>query len=203
MNNALVVNFIAPPGSGKSTIAAEVFAKLKWMSIDCELVTEFAKELVWEERNETFKDEIYIFAKQFHRLFRIKNKVKVIITDRPIILSAFYNIKYGNGQFETLNDLVLEQHNKFNNINFFLNRKKQYNSNGRNQTEEESNVISIEIKEMLNQYKIPFLTIDAVEDNIDLIIEIIKDNIEFINCDNIKGNNYMKNLLDKYGRNKR
>ena len=42
----LVVNLIAPPSAGKSTMAANIFAELKWMGIDCEIVSEFAKELV-------------------------------------------------------------------------------------------------------------------------------------------------------------
>lgn len=94
MKNTLVVNLIAAPSSGKSTLMADIFAKLKWMNIDCELVTEFAKDLVWEERTETFKDELYIFAKQNHRLFRVNGKVDVIITDRPLILTILYNNKY-------------------------------------------------------------------------------------------------------------
>lgn len=175
---AIIVNFIAAPSSGKSTLASGVFAKLKWMKIDCEIVSEFAKELVWEQRNETFKDEVYIFAKQFHRLFRVKNKVDVAITDRPIILSMYYNQKYADGQFSKLDDLVLEQHNNFNNINFFINRKKDYNPNGRNQTEQEANQMSLEIKKMLDDYNIPYIEIDGVEESVDEIVNEIIKNLE-------------------------
>ena len=38
----------ASPSSGKSTMAANVFSKLKMLGINCELVTEFAKDLVWD-----------------------------------------------------------------------------------------------------------------------------------------------------------
>ena len=169
----LVVNFIASPSSGKSTMASSVFSKLKWLGIDCELVTEFAKELVWEERNETFKNEVYIFAKQFHRIFRLKDKVQVIITDRPLILSAYYNDKYGMGQFPKLNELVLSQHNQFNNLNFFIERKKPYNPNGRNQTEKESNLMSHEIEHMLKKYDIEYNKIDGVEESIDYVVNKI------------------------------
>ncbi len=47
-HDTLVVNLLGGPGSGKSTTAADVFARLKWQDINCELVTEFAKDLVWE-----------------------------------------------------------------------------------------------------------------------------------------------------------
>lgn len=44
----IVVNLIGSPGTGKSTIASELFAKMKWEGFDVELVSEYAKELVWE-----------------------------------------------------------------------------------------------------------------------------------------------------------
>ena len=90
MKNTLVVNLLGGPGVGKSTLTAAIFAKLKDAGVDCEMASEFAKELVWEQRNETFKDELYIFAKQAHRLFRLNGKVDVVITDRPLILTCFY-----------------------------------------------------------------------------------------------------------------
>ena len=174
----LVVNLIAPPSAGKSTMAANIFAELKWMGIDCELVSEFAKELVWEQRNETFKDELYIFAKQNHRLFRVNGKVDVIITDRPIILSVFYNNKYGDKSNE-FQELVLHEHNKYENLNFYINRKKAYNPNGRNQTEEESNQFGIEILEMLDDLTdidgFPYTTISGDLEGVKFVVdEIIK-----------------------------
>ena len=102
----MVINLIGAPGTGKSTIAAELFAKMKWAGYDVELVSEYAKELVWEQRDETFKNELYLFAKQQHRMFRLNGKVKYIITDRPLILSVFYNKKYGDNS-KVFKDLVL------------------------------------------------------------------------------------------------
>ena len=47
---ALCVNLFGGPGIGKSTTAAGVFNLLKLHGIETELITEFAKDLVWEER---------------------------------------------------------------------------------------------------------------------------------------------------------
>ena len=44
LEKPLVVNLFAGPGTGKSTVAAQIFAHLKWQGFSCELVTEFAKE---------------------------------------------------------------------------------------------------------------------------------------------------------------
>ena len=66
----IVCNLFGPPGAGKSTLAAYVFAKLKMMGVNCELVTEFAKDKVWEKNNEALSNQIYIFAKQYYRMSR-------------------------------------------------------------------------------------------------------------------------------------
>lgn len=153
-------------------MAAEIFAKLKWHGIDCELVSEFAKELVWEQRHETFKDEIYIFAKQNHRLFRVNGKVNIIITDRPIILSIYYAQKYGNYQ-DTFKNLVIDEHYKYKNLNIFLNRKKPYNPNGRNQSEIESDIMAKEIKNVLIENDIDHLEFDGTQENVDVIVKSV------------------------------
>lgn len=159
----VVINLIGAPGTGKSTIASELFAMMKWRGFDVELVSEYAKELVWEQRNETFKNELYLFAKQQHRMFRLNGKVKYIITDRPLILSVLYSQKYGDGS-EAFKNLVLEEIDKFSNINIFLKRTKPYVEKGRNQTEEESNQFALEILECVKQYCDSYSVMDAKQE---------------------------------------
>ena len=178
MKDTLIVNLIASPGTGKSTTMAGVFSKLKQEGYDCEMVTEFAKELVWECRNETFKDELYLFAKQSHRLFRVNGKVDIIITDRPLILTILYNNRYGK-KSKQLDALVLSEFNEYNNLNIFLTRTKKYNPNGRNQTEAESNEISYEIENnVLKSNHIPYFKMDADLEAVDNIIKLIKNKID-------------------------
>lgn len=155
VEKTIVINLIGAPSTGKSTIASELFAKMKWAGYDVELVSEYAKELVWEERHETFKNELYLFAKQQHRMFRLSKKVKFIITDRPLILSMFYNQKYGT-KSETFNELIREEVAKYENLNFFLTRTKPYNPKGRNQTEEESDQFAKEMYSMLYEEQCSF-----------------------------------------------
>ncbi len=42
------------------------------LNINCEMALEFAKDKVWEESFKTMDDEIYIFGKQFHKIWRLK-----------------------------------------------------------------------------------------------------------------------------------
>ena len=85
----LVVNLFGAPGAGKSTGAAYIFSRLKLAGINAELVTEFAKDKVWEESKAVFQNQAYIFGKQYFRISRVQDKVDVVITDSPILLSPF------------------------------------------------------------------------------------------------------------------
>jgi hypothetical protein len=146
MKKTIVVNLFGGPGISKSTTAAGVFSLLKLHGVDCELVPEFAKDLTWEERNETLKNQIYIFGKQNHRLWRLNGKVDVIITDSPLLLSLVYS----NEEDWELTELVKKTVNEYNNYNFLLNRVKPYLPNGRSQTEEEAKAIDSNIRSMLD-----------------------------------------------------
>lgn len=128
--NTKIINFWAGPGSGKSTSAAHLFAVLKQNDYDCELVTEFAKQLVWQERHATFNDQLYILSKQNHKLETLRGKVDYIISDSPICLSLIYQPKDYYASFKSL---VWDIWNSYDNVNIFLNRTKKYNPNGRNQ----------------------------------------------------------------------
>ena len=56
----ILCNIYGGPGSGKSTSAAGVFSLLKTHGVNAELVTEFAKDLVWEGRDVTLDNQPYI-----------------------------------------------------------------------------------------------------------------------------------------------
>ena len=71
----LIVNLYGAPGAGKSTGAAYVFSQLKMHGINAELVTEFAKDKVWEESKAVFQNQAYIFGKQYFRISRVQGKV--------------------------------------------------------------------------------------------------------------------------------
>lgn len=165
MKNTIVVNLMGGPGVGKSTLTAAIFAKLKDHDVDCEMASEFAKELVWEQRNETFKDELYIFAKQAHRLFRLNGKVDVIITDRPLILTCFYA-----QNDRVLSNFCYDRFSQYHNLNYLLEREKTYNPNGRNQTEDEARGVDVGIKSVLASYDIDYTVLPGNMNTADIIV---------------------------------
>lgn len=146
----LVVNLFGAPGAGKSTGAAYIFSKLKMAGINAELITEFAKDKVWEESKEVFKNQAYIFGKQYFRISRVQDKVDVVVTDSPILLSPFYsNDSVLGDEFDAL---VTKVFNSYHSYNVFINRVKPYNAAGRFQTEEESDELSKELMTFLTNH---------------------------------------------------
>lgn len=145
----LVVNLYGGPGTGKSTMAAGIFYELKMLGINCELITEYPKDLVWEKRNNTFENQIYVFAKQFHRLFNVLNQVDVIITDSPILMYSIYDSQ----KRETLKKLIYEEHKKLWTYNVFLKRSRKYNPVGRYNSEKQAQDLDIKIRDLLTDSK--------------------------------------------------
>lgn len=152
LGNPLVVNLIGGPGVGKSTIAAGVFSSLKWSEIDCEIVTEYAKDKVWEGSHRVLEDQPYILGQQHHRQYILRDKVNVIITDSPLFLSLIYGDHWG----DAFARLTLELYNNFRNMTFVIQRNKTYNPKGRIQTEVEARALDATIKGKLDYYEIPY-----------------------------------------------
>lgn len=157
MKKPLVVGMVAGPGTGKSTTAAGVFHHLKLSGVNCELVTEFAKDLVWEGREHVLGNQVYILGKQYHRFWRLRDKVDVIVTDCPLFLSVYY----GAHMSTPFQELAIELHASFDNMTFFLERVKPYNPKGRVQTEEKARTIDRELVVLLKRYGLDYRVVRA------------------------------------------
>lgn len=166
-NETLYINLFGGPGTSKSTTAATVFGLLKLHGVECELVTEFAKDLVWEERFKTFEDQRYLFGKQHHRLWRLKDKVDIVINDAPLLLS---NVFRPETLDENFCNMVVDTINSYNNLHIFLKRIKKYNPNGRNETETQAKQLDIIIKDTLVKYNMEWIEVNG---NIEGINEIV------------------------------
>ena len=159
MKKPLVVNLTGAPGAGKSTGAAIIFAELKKLGINAELVTEFAKDKTWEHNATALSCQEYVFGKQSYRLARCRKDVDVIVTDSPLPLGLVYNDNPALDYHFTA--VVLNVFNTYENINFFINRVKPYNPKGRNQTAKESDQLSLRIKDLYKNLNIGYIEING------------------------------------------
>ena len=178
MKDTLIVNLYGGPGSGKSTGAAYLFAKLKMAGVDSEYVTEYAKDKVWEGNQEAFKCQFYITGKQAFRISRCFGKVDVIVTDSPLMLGKIYADRCG---LPILGNACVEAAKRYegHTLDVIVQRTKEYNPNGRNQTEEEARAIDVAIRNMLGHYNVRPSQIDGDDEGyaslFSLVMNALKD----------------------------
>jgi len=161
----VVINIAGGPGTGKTTVAAELFSKLKEKGYEVENVSEFAKELVWEGRNEAFDDRLYMHGEQNHRLMQMNGKLDFIITDSPLFLTSVYNSYYLKDKFpksynKMIDTVTLETFKLYNNRVFMLERNTGYKTVGRRENQKKALDIDKALVKYLKQNNIKFKTLN-------------------------------------------
>jgi len=145
-----VINIFGGPGAGKSTLAAGMYFYMKTQGHSVELVTEFAKDKVWEGSTEVLKNQLYVMGKQQHRVNRLVGKVDYIITDSPILNSVVYS------NCNTVKKVTKQVFALYNNKNIFLIRSKDYVQAGRNESEAQAHQKDKEIKSLLKELELNY-----------------------------------------------
>lgn len=171
--NTIVINIAGGPGTGKTTIAAELFSKLKEKGYEVENVSEFAKELVWEGRNEAFDDRLYMHGEQNHRLMQMNGKLDYIITDSPLFLTAVYNDYYLKDKFpksynQMIENVTYETFKLYNNKTYLLERNTNYKIVGRRENKNTAKQIDEALIKYLDKNKIKYkkLSLDSALENV-------------------------------------
>ncbi len=178
MKKTIIINLFSGPSVGKSTTAAGIFHRLKVNAINCEYVPEYAKDVTWQENFNTLKNQLYVFAKQHNRMFHLKDKVDVIVTDSPAIMGLVYcDFTKVSPSLETL--VVDEFHrDDICNMNFFLRRVHKYSTKGRKQNEAEAKELDAKIFALLDKHNVQYGTIDGNEEAVDYIVAEVLERIK-------------------------
>lgn len=173
----LVVNMFGAPGAGKSTGAAYIFSKLKMAGVNAELVTEFAKDKVWEGSKAVFDNQAYIFGKQYFRISRLQGKVDVVITDSPILLSSFY--AHDDVLGDEFDKLCAKVFRSYNSMNVFIDRVKPYNPSGRFQNEAESDELARVMQDFLEEHTVTCVHYDGSIEGYDTLVTNIFERMKY------------------------
>lgn len=155
-----VINIFGGPGCGKSTTAAGVFNLLKLANKRAELITEYAKDIVWDNAHALLDDCLLVIANQHHRLLRLKQHgVDYAIVDSPLPLALAY---MNQQQTERYKNLVFDLFDDYSNDLYQLNRVKPYQPYGRSQTEDEAKMIDVKLNDIfLSRGKYSIITLDG------------------------------------------
>lgn len=145
----LLINLFAGPSAGKTTAALELTAALKKRGYNVEYVSEFAKELVLENKTDLLQNQEFVTEEQYKRLDRLRNSgVEIIVTDSPILLGKIY----GKGTIsEEYEKTISEHHNSFESFNLFVKRGETFQTEGRIHNLEQSLEIDNQITSMLRE----------------------------------------------------
>lgn len=180
----VIINLFGGPGSGKSTISSGLFYTFKSKGLTCDNPYEFPKQVAWEDNNSQITDQLYILANQHRGIVRSYGKVNYIILDSPILLSLAYKNGY-TGEYpakfynDSFDSMVLELFNSYDNVNIFLERpEKEFQQEGRFQSEGESEKYDKIIKQILDDNEIPYHTVKVGDKTLNKIIEIIREEIK-------------------------
>lgn len=167
-----VINLFGEPCAGKSTAAHYITAGLKMNGISAEYTGEYAKDCAWENKTTTVANQIYVFAKQYHRMWTLaQNKdVEIIITDSPLLLSLHYN--QDKAMQGTLETLVTQCWNQFDNHCYWLSRSFAYKSEGRFQScPEEAAHEGLGIMQVLGEHDIKIHPVESNKQALNAIVE--------------------------------
>lgn len=170
----LVINIIGGPCSGKSTVATELFARLKKMGVHTELAPEYIKDRIYEENLTMPLNQIAVFAMEHYGINTKIGKVDCIVHDGSFINNEIYN----NEDNPEFNAFIVAEYRKFNNLDFFIKRGNiEFEDYGRIHNQKQSKELDKIIKETYNKYGLPFIEVES-RDAVDKIIPIVLRKLE-------------------------
>lgn len=145
MKRTVVINFLGPPCSGKSTTASQLFAYIKANTTSSVVLVqeEAFKYLMDHGKRPERVHEFGLFGKQTSDQSIFFNKVDFIISEGPVAMTAFYASLYGDqlitDTFKGMTDCWEKMCTDRNvvNVNVFVVRDGNYDEKGRYQDSNE------------------------------------------------------------------
>ena len=168
--------FWAGPCSGKSTIAAKLFADLKIKGYSCELICEYIKQWAYLNRIPKSFDQCYIFGQQMHSEDLVfQCGVEHLITDSPLLMQPYYS--KNSVFYEDLLNIGKKYEFVHPSLNIFLNRTCiEYQPRGRWETADQAIKRDMEMLDYLNENQINYKVFKTTE--YDKILSYVESNLK-------------------------
>lgn len=187
----IVINLYGGSGIGKSTIAALLFAQMKMLRMNVELVREYVKLWAWTGKKVRPADQIYLLGKQSAYESLLYGKVDYIVTDSPVMLAGAYAEWHSGeaGRYVTnaargYYDVSRSDHG-VKHLNYVLARGAYFDTCGRYETREEAEQFDEFLKEYLVRTVGAFPIIHGTEQ--EKVNSILLDLHQYISNDQEKG----------------
>jgi hypothetical protein len=139
------------PVSGKTTMAARLFADLKMLGWDVEHIQEYIKARAYEKRFPTSFDQVYVFGNQLHREDRLLHHVNLVVTDSPVLMNLAYARHNGFAGWSGLVEVANHFEQQFPSLNFFLHRRHDFVASGRFEDEENSRKVESVMLDLMRE----------------------------------------------------
>jgi hypothetical protein len=153
-----VINLFGGPGSGKTNTCSALHNALKSEGRSIEQSLEHPKELMYEDRYKNRRpslyEEVWFFGEQCRRLTIYLGNVDLVVTDKPLLMNAWYATKTDPALGAAMLDMWRTVAKRMaddghRQINLYLERISPYQQEGRYQSEEEARGTDPEIRAFL------------------------------------------------------
>lgn len=127
---ALMINLFGGPCIGKTTMAANLFLKLKALGIEAANPEEHAKLAILRGQPHLLDEQLIILGQTWETLHTLSDKVDAVVVDSPLLLCSVYAQGREASHFH---QTVIDFHQRLPRINLLLTRNTSlaYSQSGR------------------------------------------------------------------------
>ena len=171
MSNTIFINLVGGPGCGKTTTAVGLFHELKKSGMAVEFLREPIQRHIYQEDRLMMSKQIPLFGEDILQIYSLDGKVDVVVRDTSLL----NNIVYDDEDNPLFHALVIQEHKKLNNIDFFIDRGDiPFQSYGRIHDYEQSLELDNKIKDVYRFANVPLFEVPA-ETAVEDILEYIRN----------------------------
>ena len=183
----LVVDFIAGPSVGKSSLALGLASALKMSQLRkpfvCEYLPEFAKKLVWQNRGHELKDRFWSSEQQNQELKLLYNPttgIDIIIFDGSLILDAVYARWTKDPKIHEIDKLIKARYQSYSTLTIKVERNINipYEKAGRFQTFQQSKEIDNIIENYIESWNIKTVVAHSSVSEVTRLKELILNRLQ-------------------------